>query len=61
MKWLGITSLSIASIVVVYVVAYPSLTLRYRLTLEAEVDGKPKTGRASSKSPTASRSIFEAN
>jgi hypothetical protein len=29
---------------VLYSVAYPSLTLRYRLTLEAEVDGKPKTG-----------------
>jgi hypothetical protein len=27
-----------------YHVAYPNLTLRYRLTLEAEVDGQPKVG-----------------
>jgi hypothetical protein len=44
MKWLGITGLLIAGIVAIYVVAYPSLTLRYRLTLEAQVDGEPKVG-----------------
>lgn len=44
MKWLGITSAFVAAVVIAYGVAYPSLTLRYRLTLEAEVDGKPMTG-----------------
>ena len=44
MKWLGIVAALVAFVPVAYGVAYPSLTLRYRLTLEAEVDGKPKTG-----------------
>ena len=44
MKWLGIVAALVALAIVAYGVAYPSLTLRYRLTLEAEVDGKPKTG-----------------
>lgn len=44
MKWLGIVAALVALAPVAYGVAYPSLTLRYRLTLEAEVDGKPKTG-----------------
>lgn len=44
MKWLGIASLLIAGAVVFYVTAYPSVTVRYRLTLEAEVDGEPKRG-----------------
>ncbi|MCK1511642.1 hypothetical protein IVB22_03450 [Bradyrhizobium sp. 190] len=44
MKWLGIVLALIGGTPVLYSVAYPSLTLRYRLTLEAEVDGKPKTG-----------------
>src|SRR5207302_7819896 len=44
MKWLAIVAALIASAPIAYGVAYPSLTLHYRLTLEAEVDGKPKTG-----------------
>jgi hypothetical protein len=44
MKWLGIALALIAGVPVLYGVAYPSLTLHYRLTLEAEVDGKSKTG-----------------
>src|SRR5947209_1047839 len=44
MKWLGILVAVLAVSIVAYWVAYPSLTLRYRLTLEAEVDGKPLTG-----------------
>lgn len=43
MKWLGI----LVAVVVVALVAYHavfSATVRYRLTLEAEVDGEPKTG-----------------
>ena len=44
MKWLGIIAAVIAAAVVLYLIAFPSLTLRYRLTLEAEVDGEPKTG-----------------
>src|SRR3954453_8168322 len=44
MKWLGIALALIAGVPVLYGVAYPSLTLHYRLTLEAEVDGKTKTG-----------------
>ncbi|MEO8321254.1 MAG: hypothetical protein ABI561_23350 [Bradyrhizobium sp.] len=44
MKWLGIVLALIAGVPVLYGVAYPSLTLHYRLTLEAEVDGKPQSG-----------------
>jgi hypothetical protein len=44
MKWLGIFLALIGGAVLSYGLAYPSLTLRYRLTLEAEVDGEPKTG-----------------
>jgi hypothetical protein len=44
MKWLGIASLLIAGAVVFWVTAYPSVAVRYRLTLEAQVDGVPKTG-----------------
>jgi hypothetical protein len=44
MKRLGIAVALIASAIVFYVVAYPSLTLRYRLTLEAQVDGEPRIG-----------------
>jgi hypothetical protein len=44
MKWLGIVGALIVCAVVLYKVAYPSVTVRYRLTLEAEVDGKPKIG-----------------
>jgi hypothetical protein len=44
MKWLGILAALIVGAVVVDRIAYPSLTERYRLTLEAEVDGESKTG-----------------
>jgi hypothetical protein len=44
MKWLGIAAAIIVGAGVLYVIAFPSLTLRYRLTLEAVVDGEPKTG-----------------
>lgn len=44
MKWLGIVLALIGGTPLLYSVAYPSLMLRYRLTLEAEIDGKPKTG-----------------
>jgi hypothetical protein len=44
MKRLGIALALIAGAVVFYLVAYPSLTLRYRLTLEAQVDGEPRIG-----------------
>ncbi|MBR1230893.1 hypothetical protein [Bradyrhizobium sp. AUGA SZCCT0182] len=43
MKWLGILMLLIAAVVVFWVTAYPSVTVRYRLTLEALVDGELKT------------------
>lgn len=46
MKWLGVVGLLIVvalAAVVRYNIAYPSVTLRYRLTLEAQVDGELKT------------------
>ena len=44
MKWLGIFAALIVGVVVVYKVAFPSVTVRYRLTLEAQVDGESRTG-----------------
>jgi len=44
MKWPGIVVALVALAPIVYSVAYPSVTVRYRLTLDAEVDGKPKIG-----------------
>jgi hypothetical protein len=44
MKWLGILAALIVGAVVVYRVAFPSTTVRYRLTLEVQVDGEPKIG-----------------
>ncbi|MBR1190843.1 hypothetical protein JQ634_00045 [Bradyrhizobium sp. AUGA SZCCT0240] len=44
MKWLGVATLLIAGAAVFCVTAYPSVTVRYRLTLEAQVDGVTKTG-----------------
>jgi hypothetical protein len=44
MKWLGVLVALIVAAVVVYRVAFPSVSVRYRLTLEAQVDGEPKTG-----------------
>ncbi|WP_426523974.1 hypothetical protein [Bradyrhizobium sp. McL0615] len=43
MKWPGIVAL-VALAPIVYSLAFPSVTVRYRLTLDAEVDGAPKTG-----------------
>lgn len=44
MRWLAIALAAVIGAVILYKTAYPSVTLRYRLTLEAEVDGQPKTG-----------------
>jgi hypothetical protein len=44
MKWLGILVALIVTGVVIYRMAFPSVTVRYRLTLEAQVNGEPKTG-----------------
>jgi hypothetical protein len=44
MKWLGIVAVIIVTAVVMYRTAYPSVTVRYRLTLEAQVDGQPRIG-----------------
>jgi len=43
-KWLAIILAAVVGATVLYKMSYPSVTLRYRLTLEAEVDGQPKTG-----------------
>jgi hypothetical protein len=44
MKWLGMLAALIVGAVVVYRVAFPSVSLRYRLTLEAQVNGELRTG-----------------
>src|SRR3954451_19966553 len=44
MKWLGIVVAAVAIAFVGWKLLYPSVTLRYRLTLEALVDGKPAVG-----------------
>ncbi|MBR1224266.1 MULTISPECIES: hypothetical protein [unclassified Bradyrhizobium] len=44
MKRLGITILLIAGVVVLWMTAFPSVTVRYRLTLEVELNGERKTG-----------------
>jgi hypothetical protein len=44
MKWLGIAAVIMVAAIVAYRTAYPSVTVRYRLALEAEVDGRPRTG-----------------
>lgn len=43
MKWLGIVGALVVCAVVWYGVSYPSVTVRYRLTLEVQVDGELKT------------------
>ncbi|MBR1147367.1 hypothetical protein [Bradyrhizobium sp. AUGA SZCCT0431] len=43
MKRLIIASLLIAGVVVLWMTAFPSVTVRYRLTLDARVDGELKT------------------
>jgi hypothetical protein len=42
-KWLGIVGVLIVGVVVSYGVSYPGVTVRYRLTLEAQVDSELKT------------------
>ena len=44
MKWIAIILTALISVMAIYTVAYPSVTLRYRLTVEAELDGQPKVG-----------------
>jgi hypothetical protein len=44
MKWLGIVAVILVAAIVIYRTAFPSATVRYRLTLEAQVDGKVRTG-----------------
>jgi hypothetical protein len=44
MKRLTVIAVLIVAAIVIFQVAYPSVTVRYRLTLEADVDGKPATG-----------------
>ena len=43
-KWLGALIALTAACVVMYRISYPSVTIRYRLILQAEVDGQSKTG-----------------
>jgi hypothetical protein len=44
MKWLAIVLAALIAAIALYVTAYPSVTFRYRLTVEAEVDGQAKLG-----------------
>ena len=44
MKWLAIILATVIGVIALFMIAYPNVTLRYRLTLEAEVDGRPKSG-----------------
>jgi hypothetical protein len=44
MKWIGGVIATLMGVVALYLIMYPSLTLRYRLTLEAEVDHQPMIG-----------------
>lgn len=44
MKWLGISAAAVVVALIGYGMAFPSATVRYRLTLEASVDGEPKIG-----------------
>jgi hypothetical protein len=43
-KWLAIILAVAIGVVVLYKIAFPSVTLRYRLTVEAELDGQSKVG-----------------
>ena len=44
MKLLTILAALMVGAVLLFQSAYPSVTIRYRLTLEADVDGKTATG-----------------
>jgi len=46
MKWLAVAGVLLIALAVVWTAAFPTATVRYRLTLEAEVDGQPATGSA---------------
>ena len=44
MRWLAIALFAVVGAMALYMIAYPSISLRYRLTLEAEIDGQTKSG-----------------
>jgi hypothetical protein len=44
MKWLVVIVAIVVAAIVAYRTAYPSVTVRYRLTLEVQVNGKPTAG-----------------
>lgn len=44
MKWLALLLAALGIAIVGFNLAYPSVSVRYRLTLNAEVDGKPVSG-----------------
>jgi hypothetical protein len=44
MKWLGMIAAIIVGVVVLWMTAFPGVTVRYRLTLEVELNGERKTG-----------------
>ena len=44
MKWFKIFAALIIAAVVIFQLVFPSATVRYRLALEADVDGKPANG-----------------
>jgi hypothetical protein len=43
-KKLAVVVAVLAALMAVYQLGYPSVTIRYRLTLEAELNGQPRTG-----------------
>jgi hypothetical protein len=44
MKWIAVVLAGVIASIALFAIAYPSVTFRYRLTVEAEVDGQPKQG-----------------
>ena len=44
MKRFAILAALMVAAILIFQLAYPSVTIRYRLTLDADVDGKPATG-----------------
>lgn len=46
MKWLAVAGVILIALILGWLAAFPSATVRYRLTLETEVDGKPAIGSA---------------
>ncbi len=43
-KWLTVLGMITLFVLLAYKAAFPSATVRYRLTLDADVDGKPASG-----------------